>query len=275
MFSFLPLLTLNYVVNLCNHSFVLLFYCLENLQPWVNALMLQMSWAPERWWRNSLNQTDQVQFKFLPTNSRGPSMECTNNTWCPLFIHSLIFLANYFTSSVLASNYTTSCLSSYLAEWKNKIRKELAQTTPTIFTYVPPSVSINSAFPGKLSNSYKRSVPPLVNHMHAAPPRWYFSSNSSLFFLHLFCLSTWVFLPAYRLAISPIFIFFSHPKNYNICSHVIHWLQSYFSCPFKQNSWKFLSTLSVPKFPLSFSLIALQSGHCPIHSTKIYLWPPT
>ena len=72
-------------------------------------------------------------------------------------------------------------------------------------------MSINSAFPDELSNSYQWRAPTLVNHMHG-PPR-YFSSDSSFFSLHLFCLPPGLFLSTYKLAISPIFIFFPHLKN--------------------------------------------------------------
>lgn len=121
--------------------------------------MLQLSCVPERWWRKSLNQTDQAQFKFFPTNSRQPSMESPNNA-------SITFLTNYPMSSVLSSNYITSCLSyTQLNEKIERIRKELAQTAPTTFTYLPTPMPINYAFPDEVSNSYQWPTPTLEHYV--------------------------------------------------------------------------------------------------------------
>lgn len=119
----------------------------------------------------SLHQTDQAQFKFLPTNSRGPSMECANNTSCPLFIHSLTFLADYFTSSVLASNYTTSCLSSYLAEWKNRKNKKRTCTNCSYRIYLPTDICVHKLCLPRWTVQLLSMANPYTCKSHACPPQ--------------------------------------------------------------------------------------------------------
>lgn len=199
-------------------------------------------------------------------------MEWTNNTSCPLLICFPTFLALYFTSSVLASNYTTSCLSSYLAEWKNRKNQKRTCTNCSHHIYLPTNIYVHKLCLPRWTIQLLSMASPYACKSHAWPPKiflqWFF-----LLFPASLLSPSWVISINTQTCYVPHLHILPPPKKYNICSHIIHWIQSYFSCPFKQTPGNSCLYLVSPNSLFS-SLIALQSGHCPIHSTKIYLWPP-
>ena len=129
-------------------------------------------------------------------------------------------------STPLLSQTTTSCLlfslqfvpppapSSFLAEWKN--RRNQKRTSMNCFHHIYPPVGICIHKPCVSQMNCPNSISGQPLHLYTTftPPKMILLQQSFPLFPASTFLSTWLFLSAYILAmITPIFIFFSHPKN--------------------------------------------------------------
>lgn len=187
----------------------------------------------------------------------GPS----NNASCPQFIHSFTPLTSYFMPSS--------------AEWRNRRTQNINCLHGSHHSYPHTDIYVH-----KLCLPHM-NCPTLVNsqslhpYPHWLPSRWYFSSNSSLSFLHMFSplvvisnqhANLLLYSPSSEL--SPILKNIIHLSAHSSLATTL------FLCPFvSKTPGNVCLYLVSPSSCLSLSFRALWPGHHPNHSTRIYVWP--